>query len=62
MGPNGIAVKSNEPLKYSQEDMLGLSVACRRRLIVSSVCIRRLSHINLGKLGLTPASTELKCV
>ena len=61
MGPNGVAVKQNAPLKYYQADMLGLSVACHRRLIVSSVCIRSLSHINLGKVVPTPASTEIKC-
>ena len=61
MGLNRVAVNSNAPLKYSHADMLGLSVACRRRLIVSSVCTKRLSHINLGKVGSTPASTEIKC-
>ena len=60
MGPNGVAVKSNAPLKYSQADILGLSVACQRRFIVSSVCTKRLSHINLGMVGTTPASTEMK--
>ena len=60
MGPNGVAVKSNAPLKYSHADMLGLSVACRMRLIVGSVVYKRLSHINLGKVGSTPSSTEIK--
>ena len=61
MGPNGVDEKSNEPLKYFHADILGLSVVCRRRLIISSVCTERLSHINLGKVGSTPANTEIKC-
>ena len=61
MGPNGVAVKSNATLKYYHAEMLGLSVAFRRRLIVSYVCTKRLSHINLGKVGYIPASTEMKC-
>ena len=61
MVSNGVAVKSNAPLKYYHADMLGLSVACQRRLIVSYVCTKRFSHINLGKVGYTPDSTEIKC-
>ena len=61
MGTNGVAVKSNASLKYSHADLIGLSVACQRRLIFSSVCTKRLSHINLVKVGSTPASTEIKC-
>ena len=61
MGLNGVAVKSNAPLKYYQSDMLGLSVAFLRRLIVSSDCTKRLSNINLGNVVSTPASTEIKC-
>ena len=40
--------------------MLGLSVACQRRLIVTSVCINRLYQINLGKLGYNLARTAKK--
>ena len=58
MGLNGVAVKSNTPLKYPQAEMLGLSESYRRRLIVSSFCTKRLSHIILEKVGYTPASTE----
>ena len=55
-GTKGVALYSNGPLYYSQADILGLRVACLKRLIVNSVCVNRLSHIYFGKSGSTPAS------
>ena len=53
--------KSNGPLKYSHVEMRGLSVACFKRLRVTSVWGRNMSRIYFGNAGLTPAKIAKKC-
>ena len=60
MVPNGVAVQSKALLKYYHADMIGLSVACQRRLIVSSVCTKILSHINLGGCNILQLELQKK--
>ena len=46
----------NRPLKYYHVEILWLRFALHRRLIVSSVWGRSLSHMLLVKVGSTPAN------
>ena len=58
MVSNGVAAYSNGPLKYTNAEMCGLSVAWHRRISVRSIWPNKLSHINLVKSGSTPARTD----
>ena len=48
-GMMGVASKSKGLLKYSQDKMIGLRVACWKILRISSDCSRRRSHRYFGK-------------
>ena len=63
IGWGGAAEKSKHPLKYSQAERVGVIVAWRRRLRASSAWeMRRSSHCDLGKAGLTDTRIARKVV
>ena len=54
IGPSSVTENSNGPLRYSHADMLGLRVAWRNRLIVSSAWCNSFTPMYLGKEGSMP--------